>query len=555
MSRPFVSAAFVGLVVLVFGASSASAVPEVDLHELTWSVHVDLIDPGAGEDLAYWQGVLDDLMVTSNRLLEGGQGPLDQPCCTRLANSIPLATFGTTGDGLDVIDTLAEQNAIAALASGSSAFLVDSLTYCGGAAPGAVGCALLPACTGNPNDDPSLWMLVTVDAFDDGTLASVIAHERGHNSCLPHMNGAPCQLMLGVILTPGSGACLNAAECANYQAGRTELASGNDCSCHDDFSGILVDGSQCNEVAGGVCSGGICGEYSGDASVHLLSAADPGDLGGPPEDAIRVSGLAGDWTNLGQISPTSDDVRAMAYARDSGILYAIVPTVGDDSVVTLDPSTGALIAWIGTIANGAEEIVSMAYDPGDTSAPTDDRLIVLEVDGDFGQFRSIDPASPSVATLLGALNFGPAVHFAGMAYDSLQDRLFLASHFNPTGFFEVDLAACTLSHCPTSALDGWTARAWENASLSFSPDTGMLYLIGNLTYNPGAVTTTFYAVVDPTTGVSSDAVSLDVFTPAALAAVPEPALVSGIAAGLVALGLAGRRRRRTRASADVCGTA
>jgi len=200
---------------------------------------------------------------------------------------------------------------------------------------------------------------------------------------------------------------------------------------------------------------------------------------------------------------------------------------------------------VGAIANGAEEIVSMAYDPGATPAPNDDRLIVLEVDvdGSFGQFRWIDPASPSTANLIGGLNISPAATFSGMGYDSLQNRLFLASRFDPTGFYEVDLASCTPANCPTSELTGWDVRAWDNASLSFSAETGMLYLVGNLTYPPGDTTTTFYAVIDPTTGVSSDVISLDRFTPAALAAVPEPEYVTAVTAGLLALALTARRRR------------
>ncbi len=536
-------ALFAGIVALLLVAPSALAAPEVDLHDLTWYVHVDLINPGAGEDLAYWQTVIDTALVTSNRLLEGRQGPIDQPCCTRLARSAALVTFGMPEDGLDVVDDADDQDRIAALASGSSAFLIDSATYCSGPSIGALGCAIRPGCTNNPNDDPNLWMFVTVDALDDGTLASVIAHERGHNACLSHVAGAPCQLMQGTVLTPGLGACLNATECTRYRDARTELSSGVDCSCHDDASGLLPDGAICSEVVGGVCSGGLCGGITSDAGVQLLAAADPGDSFGPPEDALRVSALSGDWTNLGQISPTSDDIRAMAYAKDSGTLYGIVPTVFDDAVVILDPVTGTVISFVGAIANGAEEIVSMAYDPGATPASNDDRLIVLEVDGSSGQFRWIDPASPSTANLIGGLNISPAVTFSGMAYDSLQNRLFLASRFDPTGFYEVDLASCTPANCPTSALSGWDIRAWDNASLSFSAETGMLYLIGNLTYQPGDTTTTFYAVIDPTTGVSSDVISLDRFTPAALAVVPEPEYVTAITAGLLALALTARRRR------------
>jgi hypothetical protein len=46
----------------------------------------------------------------------------------------------------------------------------------------------------------------------------------------------------------------------------------------------------------------------------------------------------------------------------------------------------------------------------------------------------------------------------------------------------------------------------------------MLYLVGT-SY---AGERTFYDVVDPTTGTSVETLSLDVFTPAGLAVVPEP---------------------------------
>ena len=92
----------VGLWLCLFLPSVSASAPEVDLHQLNWYVHVDLINPGIGEDLAYWQGVIDAAVASGNGLLEGGQGPFDRPCCTRLGRAVPVATFGTPGDGLDV---------------------------------------------------------------------------------------------------------------------------------------------------------------------------------------------------------------------------------------------------------------------------------------------------------------------------------------------------------------------------------------------------------------------------------------------------------------------
>ena len=531
----------VGLLLCFLLPSVSASAPEVDLHELNWYVHVDLINPGIGEDLAYWQGVIDAAVASGNGLLEGGQGPFDRPCCTRLGRAVPVATFGTPGDGLDVISSPQDESAIENTGgSGSNAFLVDSITYCGGSAPSAIGCAEKPNCNGKRNDNPNLWMIVTVESFDDETLPIVTAHERGHNACLSHVAAAECQLMQGTIFTPGLAGCMTAGECNNYEAGRTTSSSGLECGCFDNGGSILADGLICTEVTGGVCSGGLCGAITGDAGVHLIAAAAPGtSSGGPPDDALRISALKGEWTTLAQFNSAADDVRGMAYALDSETLYGVVPTVFNDSIVTIDPAAGTISSVVGTIANGAAEIVSMAYDPGASTAPGDDRLIVLEVSGSGGEFKWIDPASPSTAHLLGSLDWQDPELFSGLAYDSLHDKLFAATPFGPNGLFEVDLSTCPPSPCDSDQIPG-SGLFRDDASLGFSPSTGMLYLVGTLDF--GSEQTTFYNVIDPVTGVSVEALSLDVFTPAGLAAVPEPGIGIGVAVGVMGLFVVIRRR-------------
>lgn len=530
-----------GFVLMLFllGAGPAAANPEVDLHDLTWFVHVDLIDPGEGEDLAYWTNVIEEAVESGNRLLVGRNGPADNACCTKLTNSVSVATFGTAGDGLDIVDSVTDQNAIAATGgTGSRAFLVDSLTYCNGSSPSAIGCALRPSCSANANDDPSLWMVVTVEAFDEGTLASVLAHERGHNACLQHVSTPKCALMQATVFTPGLGGCLSATECGHLKNARTETSSGELCTCHDLAGQPLADGVKCDD-AGGVCSGGCCGSLSGDAGVHLLTAADPGDAGLAPEDMLRVSAYTGDWTNLGQISGTADDVRALAYSTDADVVYGIVPTVGDDRVVTIDPTTGLLIATIGQIANGTDEFVSLAYDPGPTASPADDRLIGLEVStGDQGELRSIDPASPDTATLLGSLGWSPASAFSSLAFDPTLDKLLFATPFGPNGLWQLDMGSCPPA-CSPSQFPG-SGRFWSDASMTWSPDSGMAYVIGTGFPSPG--TRTFYNVIDPATGATMETLSLDRFTPAGLASVPEPGLGLGLLLGGGLLGRLARAR-------------
>jgi hypothetical protein len=534
-------------------APSANATQEVDLHDVAWFVHVDLIDAGSGEGLSFWQGVIDDAIATANLLVEGGQGPVDEPCCTRLGRSASVTPFGTSGDGFDVIDTGAEETALSGLGgSGSRAFLVDSITFCGVPAPNAIGCAVRPSCDGDGSDDPNLWLAVTVDAYSDGILGSVLSHERGHNACLPHASAEKCQIMQGTVFIPGEGGCLTASECENYENARTEASSGLECGCHDDVSGLVTNGSECSDVANGICSGGVCGESTGDASVHLLAAAEPGYGALAPESMIRISGLAGNWTNLGQISSESSEIEAMAYSTDSNILYGVIPTAHDDLVVIIDPVTGSVVGMpVGAIANGTDEITSMAYDPGATSAAMDDRLLVLE-DGGIGELRAINPATPSVTTLLGQVLIGPSEEFSGLAYDSLQDRLFGAWRFGPTGFFEIDLTTCPPSPCVASSLSSWApVAARRNASLAYSASTGMLYLVGTGFDSVPGEGRTFYTVVDPAAGTVFETLSLDRFTPAGLAAVPEPNMVIGITVGLLGLALTARGKNGVRVPARV----
>ncbi|MEZ4278458.1 MAG: hypothetical protein R3F21_02430 [Myxococcota bacterium] len=522
-------------------ASRAEAAPEVDLHELTWYVHVDLIDAGAGRDLAYWQGVIDAAVASANALVEGRQGPFDRACCARLERAAAVATFGSPGDGRDVLDSLSDQNFFnSAGGAGSNAFLIDSMTYCGGSAPSAIGCAERPGCDGNGNDDPNLWMVVTVDAFDDDVLASVTAHERGHNACLVHVADAECQVMQASVFTPGQGTCLAASECTNFRAARTTSSSGESCSCHTDAGAIEPDQTLCSNAPVGLCSGGLCGTGStlGTAGVRLIAAAAPGTAaGGPPDDALEISALAGHWSTLGPFAPTADDVRALEWADDSATLYGVVPTIGDDSIVTIDPATGQILATVGALANGTEEIVSMAYDPGPTSAPGDDRLLVFEVGGATGELRAISPASPSSSTLLGSLIWTPAALFTGLAYDSLHGRLFAATPFGPDGLYEIDLESCPPSPCNANQVAG-AGLFREDASLSFSRSSGMLYLVGTAFGGER----TFYDVVDPTTGTSVETLSLDTFTPAGLAAVPEPNSTNSWLAGVLGVIVAYRAR-------------
>lgn len=522
-------------------ASAASAGPSADQHELKWFVHVDLIDVGAGRDLAFYEAMIDAALADSRLLMEGHQGPLDRVCCSRFlkeehAPSVTLATFGSTGDGLDVVDA-GDVAAISGLGgSGSRGFLVDSINDCSGSP--SIGCASLPACGGPPDDDPDHYLIVTLDADDSGVLGLVIAHERGHNACLDHVSADPCELMQGSV----AGGCLSASECDSFRDART--SSGDSCACHADVpSGSdpepIEDAIPCSDGGGsGVCSGGSCDAASGDAGVALLAAGGPeSESGATPDDALKLSGLPGGWSDIGDLGST---LRGLAYDPDAEVLYGIADGGGgDDSLVTVDPETGTVASTIGSVT-GYSAITALAFDPGATAGSSDDRLLALTSNGSFDDLIEIDP-SDATPTLLAGLDHGVTGNFQGLAYDSANDALYAAG-FSMEGIWEIDLASCgNPSLCITTEISGIGITRID-PSLAYSRDSARLYQIGRQ-----AGDRILYDSIDATTLVPRAAIGIDGYTPGGLAALPAPEPAIGVMLPLgAALVLALARRRRSR---------
>ncbi|MFB3118246.1 MAG: hypothetical protein ACE1ZP_05720, partial [Myxococcota bacterium] len=186
--------------------------PTTNLHELKWLVHVDMIDAGADRDFAFYEAIIHQAVADATILIEGDQGPADSPCCD-VITVLSIDTFGAPGDGLDVPSSAEDQAALDVIvgSSGSTAFLVDSLGYCGGPTPTAIGCARVPSCTDNPDDDPGLKLIVTLEAHEVyDVFGETLAHERGHNSCLGHLTpGEQCLLMTSSV----GGGCITASGC------------------------------------------------------------------------------------------------------------------------------------------------------------------------------------------------------------------------------------------------------------------------------------------------------------------------------------------------------
>ena len=148
-------------------------------------------------------------------------------CCILLDRGSDNRSFGTPGDGLDVITTSSELNAVINNPI-SRVKIVDYIGYCGGPGSGIIGCAKTP---GN-----GMVVVRMSSAPDEGKLW---AHELGHNTGLGH-NSTPQFLMYAYFSAANTK--LNSSECNRYhnplgQAGIPQTPIGG---CHDNDQDLLV---------------------------------------------------------------------------------------------------------------------------------------------------------------------------------------------------------------------------------------------------------------------------------------------------------------------------
>lgn len=523
-------------------ATPAVAAPTADLHDVKWFVHVDMIDAGMGMDLAFYEAIIDQGLVDARLALEGYQGPADAVCCNQIQKEehspgVTLTTFGSPGDGLDIQDAgdLAIYRTLGG--SGTRAFLIDSINDCGGSA--AIGCADLPVCGGPPDDDPDLVMVLTMDAQDQRVLGLVIAHERGHNACLVHVNNDPCELMRATV----GGSCVSVSECDSMTDARQ--GTGGSCACHADAPANTADddGDACTDGAiSGICSGGLCGTTTTSAGTQLLAAGGPGlNTGEVTDDPLLISGASGGWTDNGGFGAS---IRGLAHDADSDTHYAVQDVVGDDVVAELDPDTGTLNN--AQTVTGEADLIALTFDPGPTTATGDDRLLALSSSGGFENLVQIDPATGN-ATLVGGLSIGVSTGFQGMAYDDVNDKLYVAG-FGASTLYEVDETTCDgtppiTSFCGVTAVPATASVFRMDPALAFSRDSEEIYMVGHQINSQF-----FYERFDASTYARRTTIGPDHYTVAGLAPVivpvPEPTLGLMLPSGIALLGGLARRRRR-----------
>jgi hypothetical protein len=186
----------------------------------------------------------------------------DMACCIKLARGSDSRTFGTPGDGLDVITTSSELSAVINN-SIARVKVVDYIGYCGGPGSGIIGCAKTP---GN-----GMVVVRMSSAPDEGKLW---AHELGHNTGLGH-SSTPFFIMYGTFSSAATK--LHSSECNRYhnpytQAGIPQQAIGG---CHDNDQDLLVSTTDNCPYDSNLNQNDVDGDNIGDVCDNCPDDANP----------------------------------------------------------------------------------------------------------------------------------------------------------------------------------------------------------------------------------------------------------------------------------------
>lgn len=224
-----------------------------DVHELALSA---ANHPDVGAPLS--DARLDEVLAEASLRIGRAETSDDVACCVSIVRDGPVGSFGTSGDGLDVIDDYSEMRAVMNDAS-ARVKVVRAINYCGGTGTNIIGCGWTP---GNG------IAVVRMEAL--GREGVLWAHEYGHNAGLPH--GSYGSIMYGTLYDGNDR--LDDAECSAFHAppSGTEMTPVSVGACFDaDADGVHDQLDNCPSVSnldqidsdgdgvGDACSAAACG--------------------------------------------------------------------------------------------------------------------------------------------------------------------------------------------------------------------------------------------------------------------------------------------------------
>lgn len=265
-------------------------------HGLSFTNHAGLSSPMSTTRL-------ESLLAEATRRAGRGNYDGDVACCTELVRAGLGATFGSSGDGLDIVDSASELSSVLSVSNGR-AKVVDAINYCGGPGMNIIGCASSPG---------SGMVLVRLSDLNSESVLWI--HEYGHNLGLAHASDSR-DLMFASDNGANSG--LTTEECAAFHnpAGAASASISDIGACTDDGDSFadpidncpnFANESQTDANDNGI--GDVCEACPGSADSDADGVCNPDDncpsTANPSQADFDADGL-GDACETGALLADAD---------------------------------------------------------------------------------------------------------------------------------------------------------------------------------------------------------------------------------------------------------
>eukprot|EP00045_Choanoeca_perplexa_P007685 m.70651 g.70651 ORF g.70651 m.70651 type:complete len:514 (+) comp14171_c0_seq2:158-1699(+) len=166
--------------------------------ELGYCQHIDINFPLQDADV-------DALIEEATNFTRESAFAEDVSCCLEWRNGGDGGSFGSVGDGLDVVSDEADSLEVFNQNCGRVK-VVDAINFCGGAASNVIGCAPL-------NSDTMMVVQLTSPLSN----AKLWVHEAGHNAGLDHNPSSPAFVMFATLSDdPKENIGLTDSECSAF---------------------------------------------------------------------------------------------------------------------------------------------------------------------------------------------------------------------------------------------------------------------------------------------------------------------------------------------------